>query len=104
MDAEFAQLALWDFIRSVTHQIRAASGLRERNHFADGCFLGQNHDQPVESQGDSAVRRRAEFERFEQESEAALGFFFAEPERAENFLLHVAAVDTNRAGPELVAV
>ena len=86
-------------IRSV-----ALRGLRERNHFADGSFARQDHHQAVQAQRDSAVRRRAVFQRFQQEAEAPLGFFLGEPERGENLRLHVAAMNTNRARAQFHAV
>ena len=64
----------------------------------------EDHHQPVEPQRDSAVRRSAVFERFEQEPEAAARFFLAEAERGENLRLHVAAMNTNGARAEFGAV
>ena len=79
-------------IRSVP---RAVFG--KRNHFANGGLARQNHHQAVQAQRDSAVRRRAIFQRLQQKTEALLGFFVRKAERGENLGLHVAAMDTNRA-------
>ena len=61
------------------------------------------HD-PVQAERDAAVRRRAVPERVEQEAELALGLLLGEPDRVEDPLLHVAAVDTDRSAADLAAV
>jgi len=46
-DAQLAQLPLGNRRWRVAHHIRTASGLGERNYFANRILAGQNHHQPV---------------------------------------------------------
>src|SRR5229473_5002351 len=101
LDSQLAQVSLWNFAGRVAHQIGALRRLGEGYHFANRSFTRQDHHQAVESQRDSAVRRRAVFESVEQKAEAFPCFFVAEAERRENFGLHVAAMNSNRAGTKL---
>src|SRR5476649_763443 len=102
--AQFAQGALGDCRGGVAHQVSAAGGFGERDHVADGRFACQKHHQAVEAQGDSSVRRGAVFQGIQQEAEAAAGFVVGHAERGEDLRLHIAAVNTNRAGAEFHAV
>ena len=42
--------------RRIRHEIGSLGGLRERNHIADVVGAGQQHDEPVQPEGDAAVR------------------------------------------------
>ena len=66
------------------HQIGSLGGLGEGNHVADGGLARENHHQAIEAQRDAAVRRRAVFERVQQESEFVAGFFVADSPSAAN--------------------
>ena len=46
-------------------------------------------DQAVQTEGDAAVRRRAELQRIEQEAELALRLFGVDAEQLEHRRLHV---------------
>ena len=63
----------------------------------------QRHD-PVEPERDPAVRRRAVAQRVEQEAEPRLRLLLIEADQLEHLLLDLAAVDTDRAAADLVAV
>ena len=84
--------------------VGARGGLREGDHVADRVGAGEPLDDAVEPVGDAAVRRRAVAQRLEQEAEARLGFLGVDPERGEDLLLHVGAVDADRAAAHLLAV
>ena len=101
-DAQLFERLVGDGGRGVAHQVGAARGLGERDHFADGSLARQDHHQAVEPERDAAVRRRAVFQRVQQEAEAAARFFVAEAERGEDLRLHVAAMNTDRARAQLV--
>ena len=62
------------------------------------------HDQPVESEGDAAVRRRTVLEGAEQEAELHLRLLRAQADQVEDLLLHVRSVDTDGAAADLAAV
>src|SRR5579871_5529790 len=103
-DAEFAQLALRDGRGRVAHQVGAARRFGERNYVADRRLTRQNHHQAIEPEGDSTMWRRAIFQSVEQEEETAPSLFIRHAERGEDLRLHVAAMNTNRAGAQFCAV
>src|SRR5450432_1874808 len=103
-DTQLTQGTLGNRRGGVAHEVCTAGGLGERDHVADGSFAGKNHHQAVEAQSDSAVRRGAVFQGIQQKAEAAAGFFVGHAERGEDLGLHIAAVNTNRAGAEFHAV
>ena len=101
---EFAELLVADGGGRVDHEVDGLGGLGEGDDFAEAGGAGEDHDDAVEAEGDAAVWRRAVLERVEEEAEARLGFFVGHAEGAEDFRLHVLAVDTDGAGAELGAV
>ncbi len=103
-DAEQVELRLGDRQGRVRHRVGAGLGLRERDHLADVLLAGEDRDQAVDPDGESAVRRRAEFERVEEETELAIGLLLVDAEQREDAPLLVALVDSDRTGPELPAV
>ena len=103
-DAELAQLQLVDRGRGAGQQVEAGGGLREGDHVADRLGAGEPLDDTVDAVGDAAVRRRPVAQRLEQEAEARLRFLGVDPERGEDRLLDVGAVDTDRAATQLLAV
>ena len=88
----------------VDHEVDSAGGLGEGDDLAQAGGAGQDHDDAVQAEGDAAVRWRSVLEGVEEEAETFVGFFVRHAERAEDFGLHVLAVDTNRSGAKLVAV
>src|SRR5262245_65981202 len=89
LDFQFGQLSRRHGARGVGHQIGPARNLREGDHFAQRFGLREEHHCPVESDGDSAVRRRAVTERVQEEAEFFARLFFAYSERLEESLLYV---------------
>src|SRR5688572_28162657 len=71
-DVDFAQLLLADLSGCVRERIRCRLRLRERDDVADAVGAGHVHDQAIETKRDTAMRRRAELERVEQEAELEL--------------------------------
>src|SRR4051794_34742403 len=80
--AELKELALVERRRCARQQLGAAGGLREGDHLADRVGARQQRDDPVEPEGDAAVRRRAVLERLEQEAEALLRLLGPDADRA----------------------
>ncbi len=70
-DVEFFQLLLGDGGGRVGHEVDGFGGFGEGDDFAQAGRAGEQHDDAVEAEGDAAVRRRAVFERVEEEAEAA---------------------------------
>ena len=72
-DSQLAQLLGVDLTRCAGHQVGCPLRLGKSNAIADIGHPSKQHDQAVQSQGDSAVRRRAVLQRIEQESESSAG-------------------------------
>src|SRR4051794_98648 len=102
--AQLSQLLLTQRRRSAGEHPRAARRLRERDPLADRARARQQRHDPVEPEGDTAVRRRAVAERLEQEAEALARLVGSDPDRVEDLLLHLARVDTDRPSAELPSV
>ena len=68
----------------------AVAGLRERDHLANRRLAGQQRHDPIEPERDAAVRRRAVFERLEEEAEAQLRLLVADAEPPEDPRLQLA--------------
>ena len=88
----------------VGQRVDAAAGLRERDDLADRVLAGQQRGDAIPAERDTAVRRRAEGEGVQQESELLLGLVVIDAHHREHPLLDVATVDTDRAAADLVAV
>src|SRR5215475_7214776 len=104
LDFQLGQLSRRHGARGIGHEIGPARHLREGDHFAQRFGLREEHHGPVESDGDSAVRRRAVTERVQEEAEFFARLFFAHSERLEDSRLYVRAVDSDRAAAQLGAV
>ena len=76
----------------------------EGDHFADARFVGQQHDDPVDSRGDSAVRRRAVAEGVDHPGEFGVDDFLAVSGEGERLVHRLGAVITDRARGDFVAV
>src|SRR5690606_31165916 len=90
--------------RSIGQRVVAAARLREGDDVADRAVAAQEHDDAVPAEGDAAVRRSAVLECVEEEAELLLRLLRADAHDVEHALLHVTAVDTDRAAADLVAV
>src|SRR4051812_31236385 len=101
---ELAQLDLVDRRRGAREEVGAARRLRVGDDLADRVVAAQHGRDPVEAEGDPAQRRRPVLERLEQEAEARAGLVSVDPDRVEDLLLDVGAVDTDRPAAELPAV
>src|SRR5205814_2113398 len=73
-------------------------------HLTDVRLAGDQRQEAVEPEREPAVRRRTHRERLEQEPELRVRVLVGEAHRAEDALLHLHVVDTDRAGAELPAV
>ena len=85
-------------------RIGAAGRLGEGDHLADVVAAGEQRDDPVEPEGDPAVRRGTVAQRVEQEAEPRLRLLLVDPDQLEDALLDVGAVVTDRPAADLVAV
>src|SRR5512147_437151 len=71
-DVQLAQLALGDGRRRAGDEVLATLRLGERDDVANRLRAGHQGHQPVETEGDAAVRRRAVLQRLQQEAELGL--------------------------------
>src|SRR6266700_4276721 len=94
-DAKFPQLLRIDLGRRLRHQFLAAVIFWECHHIADGLLAADQHDEAIEPERDSAVRRRTEAKGAQQMSELCLLLFRAYPKSFEHFCLQVRLMNTN---------
>ena len=66
--------------------------------------MSQQHDQPIEPEGNPAVRRRAKFERIEQEPELCLRLLLVDAEQIENAQLDIAPMVPDTPAADFAAV
>src|SRR5258706_11534609 len=100
LDAELTQLARLDRTRRLGHEIVRLLCLRKRDDVADRLLTGEEHRQPIESEGESPVRRRAGGERLEQEAELRLRLVGVDAEHREHPFLYRRLVDTDAAAAD----
>ncbi len=93
-------MLLVDDSRCFRHQAGCFLGFRESDDVANRSGTGQNHHDPVEAEGDAAVRWCTELESIKQEAELLTGFFFADAEQVKHLALHGLVVNTNAASAD----
>src|SRR5690554_466332 len=103
-DAQFAQRLGIYRTRGLSHDTGGALGFREGNHFTDRLRTGHQHDQTVQTEGETTMRRRTVFQRIKQEAELLLLLIGADTQNIEHHLLHFLAVDTNGAATQFGAI
>src|SRR3989304_3555749 len=103
-DVNLVQLPRIDRCRRAGHRVGAGGRLGKGDAVADGLLPCHEHDQPVEAQGDSAVRRGAVAERLQEETEAFLSLLFAEANESEDLPLQVAVGDADTPPADLPPV
>ena len=101
---QFAQLFRADRRRRVGHQVDGLSRFRKRDDLANRVLAAQNRNQPIEAEGDAAVRRRTVLERVEEKPESRLRFFVRDLQQLEDEALQRLVVDSDAAAGDLAAV
>ena len=84
---QLAQLLVADDAGSVRERARGLLGLGEGDHIADGFRAGQDGADAVNAEGDTAVRRCTELERFQQKPEFGVRLRVLDAERGEHAFL-----------------
>src|SRR5262245_2917181 len=102
--AELLQLARIDRRRRARHEVHRRSGLGKRDHLSGRRLAGQQRCDPIEAEGDAAMRRRAVFKSLEEEPKAELCLIVADVEQGEDATLHRRIVDPDAATADLAAV
>src|SRR5881398_3169634 len=92
VDPGLLALLLGDGRRCAGQRVAAAGRLLEGHHLADRVRPDECRSEPVETEGNPAVRWRSVAERLEQEAEFALRLFPRQSDHIENALLHLAPV------------
>ncbi|RMO71602.1 hypothetical protein ALQ35_05713 [Pseudomonas fluorescens] len=103
-DMQLAQRLGIHHARSLGHHVRSTLGFREGNHFTDRLGAGHQHHQTVQTERQATVRRCAVFQGVEQETKLLFLFRFVDAQQAEDRLLHLFAVDTDRTATQLSAI
>src|SRR5665213_123167 len=104
VNASLFALLRGDGRRRAGERVAARCRLRKCDHLADRLGAGQHREHTVPPKGDTTVWRRSKRERIEQEAELRLGFVFRQADHVEYPLLHLAAVDSDRAAADLTPV
>ena len=78
--------------------------LRKGDHVPDRILARQEHHDPVEAEGDPAVRRGAVLQRLQEKAKPVLRLLPADFENVENPLLDLSVVDPDRSAADLVSV
>src|ERR1700719_1456002 len=94
-NSQLSQLCLRHRRGSLHHQIFCGSGFREGNYLAQTIRSRQNHHDAVEAERNTAMRRRAVFERIQEKAEARARLCFCHSERVKNSTLYILAMNTD---------
>ena len=103
-DVQLTQLAGVDPARCARHEVGAPGRLGEGDAVADVGQAGVEHHQPVEPEGDAAVRRGTVAKGAEQEAELLLGLLGGQSQEAEDLRLDRRVVAADRAAGGFLAV
>src|ERR1700729_956313 len=95
LQMQLLHLLFADRSRRIHHQIDRLRGLRESNHLAQALRSSQNHHNPIQPEGNSAMRWRAILQSIQEEPEPLLSLGITHPERSEDLRLHILAVNTD---------
>src|SRR5215211_1962556 len=104
VDSGLLALLRGDWRRCARQRVHATAGLWERDHVADRVGSRQQGADPVPTERDPSMRRRAVVERIQQEAKSFLRLLFRQPHHREDALLDVSAMDTDRAAADLIAI
>ena len=104
LEAQFAELLVVNAGQANGHQVGGPLRLGKGDAVADVVAAGEEHHQPVDAQGDPAVRRGDKLKRVQQEPETLAGQRLVDAQQAEYLLLKLRVVDTNGAAAGLGAV
>src|SRR4051812_22641761 len=87
-----------------SHEIGGIRGLRERDYLANRGLAAEDRDHTVEPEGDAPVRRRAVFERLQEEAEPRPRLLLRNAEPAKDPRLQRRVVNTDAAAADLRSV
>lgn len=104
LDGEVAQLAGIDGGGGACHQLNAAIVFGECDDVANAFGSGEEHDEAVETKGDTAVGRSAQAERFKEVPEHRLLRLGIDAEDGEHLRLKIGLVDAEAAAADFNAV
>src|SRR5258708_39756689 len=99
-DVQFAQLLLVHRTGRLAHQILRALRFRECDYVAYRFRTGHHGHDAVQAKGQTAVRRGAELEGSEQETELLFCLFRSDIQRAEHLGLDFLAMNTHRTATD----
>ena len=83
LDVEFLQLRRIDRRRRLGHQALRLLRLGKGNHISNGIGPAKQHDQPIEPEGDAAVRRSAVIEGFQKKPNLAWAWSLVIPSKSK---------------------
>src|SRR5207244_9869513 len=103
-DAEAGRRVCSHFAGGIRNEVLWRGCFGEGDAFSDGLFAIEEHGDSVHTQRDAAMRRCVVGQSIEEETEAATKLLLAQPQRFEEPLLNILAVNADAAGAKFVAV
>src|SRR5207244_5558697 len=79
-------------------------GLEESDNIANRVLPCKQHNNTIQTQGNSSVRRRAVLKSFQEKSKAPFSLFIAETQSLKHRGLNVLAMDTDRAATDFHSI
>ena len=93
-----------NFARRVGKQALASLRLRKCDDVPDIVRAREHHNEPVNAQRDSTVRRRAVFQRLQEKAELPLRLLFRDIQKPEDLFLYRHIMDTNASAADFRTV
>src|SRR5689334_22153763 len=104
LDMEFPELRRVHRGRRLGHQALGLLCFRKGDDISNGTGAAKQHDQPVESECNAAVWRRAILQSIQQKPELGRRFILADSKQVEDLTLYLTLVNTDAAPADLVAI
>src|SRR5690348_3267732 len=104
LDSELLEDGIRHRRRCARERVASARHLRKRDDLSDVGLAREERDEALDAHREAPVRRRAHAQRVEEELELRLLLLGAHAHDAEDRLLPLRVVDSNRAGAELPSV
>src|SRR5258708_654540 len=104
LEVQLAQLLFVNERGGIHQQIQCALRFGESDYLADIVFVGEQHNQAIDAQRDTAMGRGAILERFQHVPELLFDLFLAQLHEREDFVLQLCHIDTQTPASDLMAI
>src|SRR5262245_24252920 len=104
LQTQIPKLLLGNLRRRSRHQVCRPGRLREGDDVTQRCLTSEDHDHSIQAQRNSAMRRGAVLQGFQEKAELVARFLFRKAESSEDSRLNIAAVNSYGAAADLRTV